>query len=81
MVTPIDWTVQHQDPSTGVAARSQFECGNFLKIENGKFVGIWDDGGAKPWVCFDGKKPDDFNEVNVSFAGKPFDITDVMKSK
>jgi ABC-type branched-subunit amino acid transport system substrate-binding protein len=80
MVTPIDWTFQHQDPSTGVAARSQFECGNFLKIENGKFVGVWDDGGKKPWVCFDGKKPDDFTEVNVSFAGKPFDITDVIKS-
>ncbi len=80
MVTPIDWTFQHADPSTSVANRSQFECGNFVKIHNGTFEGIYDDGGAKPWVCFNGKQPDEWETpANVSFDGPPFKITDVVK--
>ena len=32
-----------------------------------------DDGGAKPWVCFDGTLPERVwrDPVNVSFAGPP----------
>jgi len=47
----------HWNPSAGVANRSPFECQNFVRIENGKFVGVYDGGGEKPWLCFDGKKP------------------------
>ena len=75
-VWPIDWTRQHRDPSTN---RSEFDCGNFVRVHDGKFVPIWDDGGAKPWVCFDGSEPDTWqNPVNVSFTGKPFHMSDVM---
>ena len=43
-----------------------------MKIKNGAFVPVYDDGGAKPWVCFDGHKPDVWAApVNVSFAGTP----------
>jgi branched-chain amino acid transport system substrate-binding protein len=79
LVPPIDWTTEHNDPALP-ASRSQFECQNFVKIHNGRFEGIYDDGGAKPWLCFNGQKPDEWeNPVNVSFAGKPFSITDVLK--
>ncbi|MFN8034818.1 MAG: ABC transporter substrate-binding protein [Acidimicrobiia bacterium] len=77
---PIDWTYQHNDPSESVANRSPFECYNFVKIHNGKFVGIYNGGGSKPWLCFNGKKPDEWQTpANVSFAGKPVDITALAK--
>jgi hypothetical protein len=79
LVPPIDWTREHNDPALP-ASRSEFECQNFVKIHNGRFVGIYDDGGAKPWLCFDGTKPDEWEApVNLSFAGKPFSIADVRK--
>ena len=78
LVPPIDWTKEHNDPAIP-ANRSPFECQNFVKIHNGAFVGIYDDGGAKPWVCFNGQKPDEWEApVNLSFAGAPFKITDVQ---
>ena len=50
-----------------------------MSIHNGAFVGIYDDGGAKPWVCFNGQQPDEWETpVNLSFAGAPFKITDVQ---
>jgi ABC-type branched-subunit amino acid transport system substrate-binding protein len=80
LVPPIDWTRQHNDPGAHPEDRSQFECANYVRIHNGKFVGVFDDGGAKPWVCFDGSKPNEWQTpVNVSFAGKPFDVADVQK--
>ena len=79
LVPPIDWTKEHADPSENVATHSQFECQNFVRIHNGEFVGVYDGGGAKPWLCFDGTKPDEWQEpVNVSFAGKPFTMADVQ---
>ncbi len=72
--------MQHNDPGKGPQYRSQFECANFVKVHNGGFVGIWDAGGSKPFVCFDGHKPDEWQTpVNLEFSGKPFDITDVRK--
>jgi len=69
---PVDWTRQHHDPATGVQYQSQFECANFVKIHNGAFVPVYDGVGSKPWVCFDGHKPDVWQPpVNVSFAGTP----------
>jgi branched-chain amino acid transport system substrate-binding protein len=80
-IQPIDWTRQHHDPADGVQYRSQFECANFVRIEGGKFVPIFDDGGKKPWVCFDGRKPDVWQTpVNVSFDGKPFTFADAKKN-
>ena len=69
LVAPIDWTKQHADPAASVANRNPLQCVNFVKIHDGKFVGIYDDGGAKPWVCFHGQQPDLWeNPVNMSFA-------------
>ena len=62
LVPPIDWTRQHGDPTDGVANRSELQCVNFLRIQDGKFVGIYDDGGAKPWVCFHGQQPDTWEQ-------------------
>jgi hypothetical protein len=71
-VPPIDWTKQHTDPGQGDQYRSDFECANFVKIDNGKFVPFLAKPG-KPWVCFDGHKLDQWQTpVNVSFEGKPF---------
>ena len=79
LAPPIDWTDEHNDPSTNVASRSPFECQNFVRIHNGAFVGVYDGGGAKPWLCFNGKKPDEWEKpVNLSFAGKPFTMADVQ---
>jgi ABC-type branched-subunit amino acid transport system substrate-binding protein len=69
LVPPIDWTRQHNDPAASVANRAVLQCVNFLRIHDGKFVGIYDDGGAKPWVCFHGQKPDLWERPqNLSFA-------------
>jgi ABC-type branched-subunit amino acid transport system substrate-binding protein len=78
LVPPTNWTIQHKDPSVSVANRSPFECGNFVRVHDGKYVAIWDDGGSKPWVCFDGHQPDAWQvPVNVSFAGAPFQLSGV----
>jgi branched-chain amino acid transport system substrate-binding protein len=69
LVPPIDWTRQHNDPTQSVASRAELQCVNFLRIEDGKFVGIYDDGGAEPWVCFHGQQPDTWEQPqNLSFA-------------
>jgi hypothetical protein len=69
LVPPIDWTTQHNDPTKSVANRAVLQCVNFARIDGGKFVGIYDDGGAKPWVCFHGRQPDTWERpVNMSFA-------------
>jgi branched-chain amino acid transport system substrate-binding protein len=70
-IPPVDWTRQHHDPADGVQYQSPFECANFVKVHAGKFVPIFDGGGAKPWVCWDGHQPNVWQEpVNLSFAGK-----------
>jgi ABC-type branched-subunit amino acid transport system substrate-binding protein len=69
MVPPIDWTRQHNDPTKSVANRAELQCVNFLRIQDGKFVGIYNEGGAKPWVCFHGQQPDTWEQPqNLSFA-------------
>ena len=70
---PVDWTKQHHDPADGDQYRSDFECGNFLKIHDGKFEPFLAKPG-KPWVCFDGHKLDTWQTpINVSFdTDKPF---------
>jgi branched-chain amino acid transport system substrate-binding protein len=70
---PVDWTKQHTDPAQGDQFRSDFECGNFLKIHDGKFEPLLAKPG-KPWVCFDGHKLDTWQTpINVSFdTNTPF---------
>jgi len=69
---PVDWTKQHTDPAAGDQYRSDFECGNFLKIHDGKFEPFLAKPG-KPWICFDGHKLDTWQTpVNVDFTDKPF---------
>ena len=72
-IQPLDWTRQHTDPAQGDQFRSAFECGNFLKVENDKFVPYLAKPG-KPWVCWDGHQLDTWQTpVNVSFEGsEPF---------
>jgi ABC-type branched-subunit amino acid transport system substrate-binding protein len=74
---PIDWTRQHTDPAQGDQFRSGFECGNFLKIHDGKFEPFLAKPG-KPWVCFDGHKLDQWQTpTNVSFgSATPFTLAD-----
>jgi len=50
-IQPLNWTKYHQDPTNNPAVRPDTECGNFVKIENGKFVPVYGEPG-KPWVCF-----------------------------
>lgn len=72
-VPAINWTQDH------VTGHSQFECANFVRIHDGKFVPIYDEGGSKPWVCFDGRRPNVWQKpAHVSFGNKPFKITDVQ---
>jgi branched-chain amino acid transport system substrate-binding protein len=72
---PIDWSKQHTNPAKGDQYRSEFECANFVRIENSAFVPYLAKPG-KPWVCFDGHKSDTWQKpVNVSFDGAPFHMT------
>ncbi len=77
-IAPIDWTRQHHDPAEGAAFQSDFECANFVGVEDGEFVPRFVEG-SDPWVCFDGQRPEEWHEpVNVNFAGEPFDLADQM---
>jgi ABC-type branched-subunit amino acid transport system substrate-binding protein len=79
-IPAIDWTKNHGNPAN-VANRSQFECVNYVKIVNGAFVPVWNGGGTKPWVCFDGHNPTVWQTpVNVSFTGEPFTMAEAQKS-
>ena len=52
LIVPIDWTKQHNDPTSNVAVRSKYECDAVTKIVDGKFVPQFTQPG-KPWICFD----------------------------
>ena len=70
---PIDWTKNHQPPS-------DWECLTYVKIEHSKFV-PWGGAPNKPWVCFDGTKPNEWQEPHfVSFdTSKPFTFADTTR--
>ena len=58
------------------SSRTRGRCGSARttrRSHNSKVVGVLDDGGAKPWVCFDGRLPKSEwrDPVNVSFARPP----------
>jgi hypothetical protein len=65
---PLDWTKDHQDPTNNPAARSDNECGNFVRVESGKFVPVYGEPG-KPWVCMKRTDPTVDHPVRVSFVG------------
>jgi branched-chain amino acid transport system substrate-binding protein len=67
-IQPVDWTRGHQDPTNNPAVRGDNECGNFVKVENGKFVPVYGDPG-KPWVCIKRTDPTVDHPVRVSFVG------------
>ena len=69
-IPPIDWTKEH-DPTVPPTERSPWACGNYVQVRGGKYFGVYDDGGAKPWVCFDNDPPATgwTEPVNVTFAG------------
>jgi ABC-type branched-subunit amino acid transport system substrate-binding protein len=53
---PIDWTKQHNDPTTDPTALSKLDCGAYVRIQGGKFVSVWDQPG-KNFVCFNRTDP------------------------
>jgi branched-chain amino acid transport system substrate-binding protein len=76
-IPPIDWTRQHADPAKGDQYRTEFECLNFVKVENGKFVPYLAEPG-KPWNCWNGHKLDEWQApVHASFEGEPFTLADL----
>jgi len=50
-IPPIDWTKQHNDPLNDPSALRKLDCFDYLKIQSGKFVPVYDQPG-KPWLCF-----------------------------
>jgi branched-chain amino acid transport system substrate-binding protein len=67
-IQPLDWTKDHQDPTDNPAVRSDNECGNFVKVESGKFVPVYGEP-EKPWVCMKRTDPTVDNPVRMSFVG------------
>jgi ABC-type branched-subunit amino acid transport system substrate-binding protein len=65
-IQPLDWTKYHSDPTNNPAVRGPHECGNFVKIESGKFVPVYGEPG-KPWVCFKRTDPE-MNPVRLSYV-------------
>jgi ABC-type branched-subunit amino acid transport system substrate-binding protein len=53
MVQPIDWTKQHNSADGHPEFEGKWECNSIVKIEDGKFVPVYDEP-DKPWVCFEG---------------------------
>lgn len=66
-IQPIDWTKQHNDPFKDRTALGERECGNFVKVESGKFVAVFDQPN-KPWVCFNRADPTVDNPQYTNFA-------------
>jgi ABC-type branched-subunit amino acid transport system substrate-binding protein len=64
---PLNWTTGHIDPITHPEVRGDEECANFVKVQGGKFVPIFDEPG-KPWVCLPSKTPGVDEYTNKSFA-------------
>jgi ABC-type branched-subunit amino acid transport system substrate-binding protein len=53
MVTPIDWTKQHNSADGHPEFQGDFDCNSIVKIEGGEFVPVYDKP-DKPWICFEG---------------------------
>ena len=49
-IQPINWSTAHIDPEKHPEVREKVNCANWLKIEHGTFVPVFDQPG-KPWVC------------------------------
>jgi hypothetical protein len=67
-IQPLDWTKYHSDPTNNPAVRPPLDCGNFVKVESGKFVPSYGAPG-KPWVCFKRDDPTVNNPTRMSFVG------------
>jgi branched-chain amino acid transport system substrate-binding protein len=58
MIEPINWTIQHNDPtgpngSTKAQFAGKYNCASTVKIHDGKFVPLPTQDG-KPWTCLTG---------------------------
>jgi len=67
LIQPIDWTKQHQDPWTHPESRGPQDCFNYVKVQAGKFVPVFDQPG-KAWVCFNKDDPTVDHPQWVNFA-------------
>ena len=67
LIPPINWTKQHNDPLNDPSALSKLDCGDYVKVESGKFVPVYDEPG-KPFVCFNRTDPTVDNPQHLSFA-------------
>jgi ABC-type branched-subunit amino acid transport system substrate-binding protein len=66
-IRPIDWSTGHIDPVTHPEVRGRYDCSNYVKIVNGKFVSAFAKPG-KPWVCVDTKDPTTNTWQNATYA-------------
>jgi hypothetical protein len=64
---PIDWTKQHQDPLKHPDARSKLDCSNYVKVDQGKFVAVYDQPG-KQFTCFKRDDPTVDNPQYMTFV-------------
>jgi branched-chain amino acid transport system substrate-binding protein len=57
MITPIDWTKQHNDPEgpnrTANQYAGKYQCLSLTRVHDGQFVPLFTEPG-KPWVCMVG---------------------------
>jgi len=59
MIEPIDWTVQHTDPTgpngtTNEKVAGKYICASTVKIHDGKFVPLPEVPAGKQWICMTG---------------------------
>ncbi len=66
-IPPIDWTTAHNDAEKDPSSLSKLDCQSYVKVQNGKFVAVYDQPG-KPWVCFDRSDPTVDNPQYMNFA-------------
>jgi ABC-type branched-subunit amino acid transport system substrate-binding protein len=64
---PIDWTKQHNDPLKDPTALSKLDCSNYVKVDQGKFVAVYDQTG-KQFTCFNRSDPNVDNPQYTTFV-------------
>src|SRR4029078_2159557 len=59
MIEPIDWSIQHNDPTgpngtTNEKVAGKYICASTVKIHDGKFVPLPEVPAGKQWICMTG---------------------------
>src|SRR5262249_7122389 len=52
LISPIDWTKQHNDPAKNPQDGGKLDCSNSVIVKDGKFEPVFAQP-DKPWVSFD----------------------------